>query len=552
MKKIKMSHLRLRDNVEVKSPECPADSDGKKKIAKVPSLPRLRHPVTVKHCCVKGCKSNSNNRTLHFYVFPSPEPINSTRRKLWIQAVISNCNFSEDWQPMKLTLLCNKHFVGGVKNDNPQHPAYTPTLFPDPESSDTNKKETKVKKLKTCSLRQDNTMEKIDHNYSKVPENMDIEYIIVKEEISDPMNDMQEYESVFIKEEIPVMVDFSCQADILYNDKKNQHLNYMTCSKIVENGLICAETQARLKQKVDSRLKVSKKVQSSSATTTQNLSFGLLGLQSVNFQGITTIHSNNDLLHMCGVSFKVFNLLLKNLPPMEHLPIGNANRLLIFLMKLKQGMDYFALAVIFGLSPQKVTEMCLITLKHFASILKIKWPNRDFVRSVMPDVFKKSSPTCRAIIDCVDVHVEVPDNEHERITFYATYKNWYNFKFFLACAPNGAITYKTTCYLDQKPDELLVNESEFFDLLQKGDTVLGNREFPDIRPKLESMKVTYFSPPFTENPHLDPLDISVKQCINRIRSFKIISAMPSDLFLQVDEVVHICCCLINLELMKKN
>lgn len=378
-------------------------------------------------------------------------------------------------------------------------------------------------------------MEFNDHNYYKIPKNNDMEI---------DNNIVEGYESVFIKEEIPTLIDFCCQVDFIQRDLDTLPINYMICNQIIENGIFCAETQTKLKLK-DNQKKV---IKSSTIIPKGVTTIDSCGLQSITFQGITSINFNNDLISMCGVSFKIFNLLLKNLPAMKQLQLGNANRLLIFLMKIKQGLDNTALAILFGLSSQTITDICKTTIRHFASIFKIKWPDRKTVKTITPNFLKNRYLNSRAIIDCIDVHVQVPEIEEDRTQFYATYKDWHNFKFFLACAPNGAIIFKSKCYLDKKEDELLINECEFLNLLEKGDTVLTNKEFLSIKPKLKLKGINYFSPPFTKNAISDIIDIHVKQCVNRIKSFKILSTLPSDLFLQVDEIVHICCCLINLQI----
>ena len=82
--------------------------------------------------------ASCNNRTIlniiyflfsigiKFYRFPSDEK----KRALWVAAVNRENRDGTPWKPTASARLCSTHFVGGVRNNDEDHPAYVPTIFP--------------------------------------------------------------------------------------------------------------------------------------------------------------------------------------------------------------------------------------------------------------------------------------------------------------------------------------------------------------------------------------------------------------------------------------
>lgn len=146
---------------------------------------------------------------------------------------------------------------------------------------------------------------------------------------------------------------------------------------------------------------------------------------------------------MCGVTLDRFAILLYMLPAPADLTcdIILYNRLLIFLMKLKSGISYSALAVLFSISRSTVT-------RHFKSVLSTlccatkKWiyrPSTYVIRPTMPDCFKVHYPNCAMIIDCTEVMTEQPYRVQQQRALYSNYKDNYTVKFLVGKTPSGFI-----------------------------------------------------------------------------------------------------------------
>lgn len=66
------------------------------------------------------------------------------------------------------------------------------------------------------------------------------------------------------------------------------------------------------------------------------------------FHGFESIKNEACLKDITGITYSVFDILIKLMPYSNRSLISNENTLLIFFMKLKLGLTYKALAVFFG------------------------------------------------------------------------------------------------------------------------------------------------------------------------------------------------------------
>ncbi|XP_044738840.1 peroxynitrite isomerase THAP4-like [Chrysoperla carnea] len=98
-------------------------------------------PASRKNCCILGCNNTSRQKRgfgvgVKFYKFPESvlgAPWKIVKRKQWMNAVKNYVENPKDWVPNKYTRICSTHFVNGGKSENPLHPSYIPTIFPDEE-----------------------------------------------------------------------------------------------------------------------------------------------------------------------------------------------------------------------------------------------------------------------------------------------------------------------------------------------------------------------------------------------------------------------------------
>ncbi|XP_049511411.1 uncharacterized protein LOC119463981 [Dermacentor silvarum] len=280
------------------------------------------------------------------------------------------------------------------------------------------------------------------------------------------------------------------------------------------------------------------------------------------FSGYDSIaKSANALQDLCSVSKEVFAMLLSMLPPSERkCDVTAENKLLLFLLKLKLGISYSSLAILFSVSETSAS-------RHFKSVLKTlavatkQWnfrPLSRVIQATMPDSFKVHYPSCTMIIDCTEIRTEQPPTVQQERVLYSNYKGAYTLKFLVAVTPGGMICFCSKAYGGRLSDAHITVDSRFLDLVQPGDTVLADKGFPGIQTVLGSQNAVLVMPPFLHASQFTPEEvrdtyniaqvrIHVERMIQRIKIYNVLNnKVPTELIPCMTDVFHVCCVLANL------
>lgn len=162
--------------------------------------------------------------------------------------------------------------------------------------------------------------------------------------------------------------------------------------------------------------------------------------------GLETLKQNETALRdLCGVTMQVFSLLLNILPQPSYrsTDVTREDKLCLFLAKLKLGVSFNALAVIFGVSKSTSSRAFISMLDIHSTALKerVFVSPRAIIRQCLPQPFKENYPECTFIIDCTEVRAEVsskPDCQH---MLYSNYKGGYTLKVLVGIFPNGMVAF---------------------------------------------------------------------------------------------------------------
>lgn len=306
----------------------------------------------------------------------------------------------------------------------------------------------------------------------------------------------------------------------IQTDEKSCQVNFLIDNSILDNTFICnrlesntkcyAETQTDLCV-VKPRLCFSDLKKCNSATNTpvkvyvdNSVQCDTSDLIKTGFLGAKSITSNQEMLELAGVSMNTFNLFMEKVcPQIENCKVSKENRMLIFFIKLKTGLDYSAIGVIFQVHRTTVSRIFINTLLHVSSALRnaIQWLDKDTVLSTTPDCFKPKYENVRIIIDCTEFPIEIPSRIDQRVLTYSHYKKGFTTKALIGCSPSGLITFVSPCAGGRKSDCQITVESGLLNLLEDGDEVLADKGFPDIRSKIDEMgkKILLVMPPFLHN-----------------------------------------------------
>ncbi|XP_077525628.1 uncharacterized protein LOC144137580 [Haemaphysalis longicornis] len=267
---------------------------------------------------------------------------------------------------------------------------------------------------------------------------------------------------------------------------------------------------------------------------------------------------------LCGVTLEVFALLLSLLPAASErsCDVPVCDRLVMFLMKLKLGITYSSLAILFSVSRKTVSRHFHGTLRTLSTATE-KWifrPPTNVLIATMPDCFKVHYPGCTMIIDCTEVATEKPPTVPQQRVLYSNYKGGYTVKFLVGIAPCGQVCFKSKAYGGRCSDAYVTVDSGFLDLVQPGDVIMSDKGFPGIKAGLEGAQAVLVMPPFlkgqdqfTETEVRDTYDIAqvrihVERVIQRIKTYHILNTRVSiELIAEMSDVFHLCCILANLQ-----
>lgn len=423
--------------------------------------------------------------------------------------------------PNKNSVICSAHFVGNRRSHDPKSPSYIPTIFPKVHGKD----------LKNHQLQQN---PKYDRGVNRK------RLIVTQNKSKNTVN--QSYGSFSVCTQVAFDVPsnnfiFSCD----FNGR-----NACTQVSIPKSCMI-----------VNKPLMVEK----SCGSDPTDFRFSKLS-----FHGFNSIISENSLQDLTGTNFEMFNFLLSMLPPSLGLIISKENTLLICLMKLKLGLTDLSLSAFFSIhktTAAKVFVECLLVLSLNCKKL-ICWPSKSDILESLPEVLKQHYPNCRCIIKCIEIKAEQPTTKAQRLNMYSMNKGGYTIKVLIGITPTGSVSFLSRSYGGSASDSYITYDSGFLDKIKPGDQILANKGFSGIETGVDNPNNILVINSLPNNGILSQDDlvdtfnvasirIHIDQLFDRLKRFNILNEIPSDLLLCIDNVLLMCCALLNLnDLVQKH
>lgn len=429
-------------------------------------------------------------------------------------------------------VVCSAHFVGNIPSKNPNSPAYIPTLFPNTykkisinEMQQNDRHDRYKAKQRKCNTATPLTM-KINYSNLEINENLvsTNRSHDIGTQVAFDVSDVQcfSFECTFERGNNSVSTFVaSISNKMLTNSKKI--LVDKSCGPISDNTISCLDCQK--------------------------------------FHGYESIKHESSLKDLTGTSFKVFNLLLSMMPESSsNSNLNNNNKLLIFLIKLKLGITFSALSVLFNVHRTTISRIFFDTLTILVGKTSafIFWPKKKTIQETLPEVFKINFPECRCIIDCTEFKVEQPPSVEQRVYMYSRYKSCYTIKILVGITPNGCICFLSKSYGGRSSDSYITNDSGFLKNLEIGDIVLADKGFPGIKTLCDDQKSILVMPPilhngrFTEEEIINTYSVAsvrihIERLFARLKTYKILNNIKIDFLPHIDDIIKMCCVLTNLQ-----
>lgn len=157
------------------------------------------------------------------------------------------------------------------------------------------------------------------------------------------------------------------------------------------------------------------------------------------FTGFLSIEDEGQLLDLAGVTFDNFQILLDAMETKHTWKISKEDRLLMFLVKLKFGVTYAALSVLFSVHRTTASVIFVNVLLNLAAATEhlVHWPDKYVVQATMPECFKEEYSDTRVIIDCTEFRIECPSKHEDTVWCYSHYKHGFTAKVLIMMTPGG-------------------------------------------------------------------------------------------------------------------
>ncbi|KAM3960703.1 uncharacterized protein ACR2FA_005297 [Aphomia sociella] len=308
-------------------------------------------------CCVVNCKNNGTNSRCKFYTFPTAAWKLDQRNK-WIAAVKRKNVDGSPWSPKPHDTICSEHFIGGKKSDAQASPSYVPTIFP-----------TVYRK----KIGNSQALARYTRLIKRRP-------IIVSDTT---LNEIKK-EGNELNQTQPLVVNQGCQVNMF--SESNLRETTFICNRLIYSNHCDAEIQVDIAK--TSRIVTtnnSRKKDKSCGTDKKLYKHQSTETKSQEFVGISSIKNDQQLLDLAGVSYSDFEFLLTKLA-MKKCSFSTKDGLLIFLMKMKTGLSFSALSVLFGVHRTTISRIHNSILHNLASETTnlVLRPDRATVQATIP------------------------------------------------------------------------------------------------------------------------------------------------------------------------
>ena len=100
-------------------------------------------------------------------------------------------------------------------------------------------------------------------------------------------------------------------------------------------------------------------------------------------------------------------------------------------------------------------------------------------REAIPDeaFIKTGNNKWRVILDHAEVFIERPKPVGFQAPTWSDYKHDNTMKFLVGISPLNFIIFLSSCYGGRTSDKFITKDSGFYDLLERDDVVIANRDF---------------------------------------------------------------------------
>lgn len=158
-------------------------------------------------------------------------------------------------------------------------------------------------------------------------------------------------------------MDQECQVNF-YSDSDVNSQTFI-CNRFVKDEICHAETQIEIVEDtrpIKINISTKKFVDKGCGTPQKELADEETQVDNTSFSGYVSITKKQEIIDLAGVTFENFAFLLKRMTMPQKYIVSKKDRLFIFLMKMKTGLTFSALGVLFSVHRTTISRLYNIWL----------------------------------------------------------------------------------------------------------------------------------------------------------------------------------------------
>lgn len=237
-------------------------------------------------------------------------------------------------------------------------------------------------------------------------------------------------------------------------------------------------------------------------------------------------------------------------------------RIILVLIKLKTNLSFGDIAAAFGLTTMTVSGnfFKIVSTVRAAVQSVVVFQSKDEIKKNLPTYFKKHFPEVRAILDSIEISIQVSKCANCKIKTYSHWKRKNTAKLLVCITPSGTISYVSKAYPCNASDKQIILKENLIDKFDGDvDEVLVNRHFL-IATELQNAGIKLWRPyfsnvgdvPLTKNKVLINKQIAratlpAELAIQRLKIFQILcSNVEHNILPYLDDILVIVSAISNL------
>ena len=303
-------------------------------------------------------------------------------------------------------------------------------------------------------------------------------------------------------------------------------------------------------------------------TPEDEIKFKDAGIQTVSYIGFvqSVLKSDAVLFSATGIHSVQLLEVLKSCynkiyadSPFKRFLLSPQDRILLAMVKIKLGISFSALSILFELTIQTCSNYFFDTVVVLSKILKcmIFWTSKEEILKNMPKCFSSYRFT-RTVLDCYEIPIQKKKCIICRVRSYSHYKKKFTAKVSMIVTPSGLICHTCAAFGGRASDKVVTNHSGIYKLCERGDGIMVDKGY-DIDTECEDYFLRLVRPPFLKQKKqftqaesvqcakIARARVHVERVIQRVRQYSILeNKLHSSILPFIDEIVIIVSGLVNL------